>query len=48
MNPRVYGAYDNFFLNITIPTDAIRGDTLFTGSWSADVTYNISYKTNMS
>lgn len=38
---------DNFFFNITIPTDAIRGGTLFTGSWSSDVTYNISYKTNM-
>ncbi|MBM6724002.1 SpaA isopeptide-forming pilin-related protein [Pseudoflavonifractor phocaeensis] len=38
---------DNFFFNITIPTDAIRGGTLFTGKWSADVTYNISYKTNM-
>lgn len=38
---------DNFFLNITIPTDAIRGGTLFTGSWSADVAYNISYKTNI-
>ena len=38
---------DNFFLNITIPTDAVRGGTLFTGKWSADVTYNISYKTNM-
>ena len=38
---------DNFFLNITIPTDAVRGGTLFTGKWSADVNYNISYKTNM-
>ena len=38
---------DNFFFNITIPTDAIRGGTLFTGKWSSDVTYNISYKTNM-
>lgn len=38
---------DNFFLNITIPTDAVRGGTLFTGKWSADVAYSISYKTNM-
>ena len=38
---------DNFFFNITIPTDAIRGGTLFTGKWSSEVTYNISYKTNM-
>ena len=38
---------DNFFLNITIPTDAVRGGTLFTGKWSSDVAYNISYKTNM-
>lgn len=38
---------DNFFFNITIPTDAIRGGTLFTGKWSSDVAYSISYKTNM-
>lgn len=38
---------DNFFLNITIPTDAVRGGTIFTGKWSADITYSISYKTNM-
>ena len=38
---------DNFFWNIKVPTDAVRAGTLFTGKWSADVTYSISYKTNM-
>ena len=38
---------DNFFWNVKIPTDAVRAGTLFTGKWSADVKYTISYKTNM-
>ncbi|WP_289026461.1 SpaA isopeptide-forming pilin-related protein, partial [uncultured Flavonifractor sp.] len=38
---------DNFFLDLKIPTDAVRGGTLFTGKWSSDVAYRISYKTNM-
>lgn len=39
---------DNFYWTLKIPTDAVRGGTLFTGMWSADVNYSISYKTNMS
>lgn len=38
---------DNFFWTVKIPTDAVRAGTLFTGKWSADVKYTISYKTNM-
>ncbi len=38
---------DSFFWTVKIPTDAMRGGTLFTGKWSADVFYSISYKTNM-
>ena len=38
---------DNFFWTIKIPTDAVRGGTLFTGKWSGSVNYTIKYKTNM-
>lgn len=38
---------DNFFFSDTLPTDAIRAQTLYTGTWSAKVNYKIEYKTNM-
>lgn len=37
---------DNFYWTITVPTDAMRAGTLFTGTWSSSVFYKISYKTN--
>ena len=37
---------DNYYWTITVPTDAMRAGTLFTGTWSSSVYYSISYKTN--
>ena len=38
---------DNFFFSDTLPTDAVRAQTLYTGTYSAQVNYKIEYKTNM-
>ena len=41
-------AMDNFFVNIKVPTDAIRATTFYTGAFSnTATTYSIQYKTNM-
>lgn len=40
-------AVDNFFFTDTLPTDAVRAQTLYTGTWSSSVYYKIEYKTNM-
>ena len=37
---------DNYYWTITVPTDAMRAGTLFTGTWSSSVYYSIQYKTN--
>ena len=38
---------DDFFFSDKLPTDAVRAQTLYTGTWSASVYYKIEYKTNM-
>lgn len=40
-------AVDNFYFSDKLPTDAVRAQTLYTGTWSSMVYYNIEYKTNM-
>lgn len=37
---------DNFYWTITVPTDAMRAGTLYTGTWSSSIYYTIKYKTN--
>lgn len=38
---------DNFYWNIKVPSDCMRGGTLYTGKWSHSIVFSISYKTNM-
>lgn len=40
-------ALDNYFIHIKVPTDTARIVTLSTGKWNENVTYSVSYKTNM-
>lgn len=40
-------AVDNFYVTDKLPTDAVRAQTLYTGTWSSTVYYSIQYKTNM-
>lgn len=37
---------DNFFLHDRIPTDAVRIDKIFTGTWNQRLSYSVYYKTN--
>ncbi|MDL2274395.1 hypothetical protein LJC34_07660, partial [Oscillospiraceae bacterium OttesenSCG-928-G22] len=39
---------ENFFVHDRLPTDAVRGVNLFTGTWSDRLTYRVTYKTNYS
>lgn len=39
---------NNFYLNITIPTDAVRATTFYTGTFNTAATYYLEYKTNYS
>jgi uncharacterized repeat protein (TIGR01451 family) len=39
-------ALENFYVHDRLPTDAVRGVKLFTGTWSARLTYRVTYKTN--
>jgi len=39
---------NNFYLNITVPTDAVRAGTFYTGTWSSSTAYYVEYKTNLS
>ena len=38
----------SFFVHDRLPTDALRGATVITGTWSDRLTYQVSYKTNYS
>jgi Predicted outer membrane protein len=38
----------SFFVHDRLPTDALRGVTVTTGTWSHRLTYQVSYKTNYS
>lgn len=40
-------ALDDFFFTDKLPTDAVRAQTLYTGTYSASLYYSIEYKTNM-
>lgn len=40
-------AMNNFYLNIKIPTDAVRATTFYTGTYNTATTYYIQYKTNI-
>ncbi len=39
---------DNFIWNDTLPTDAVRIDKLYTGTWNEKLEYDVYYKTNNS
>jgi uncharacterized surface anchored protein len=39
-------ALDNFYVNDRLPTDAVRGWTVWTGTWSHRLTYRVTYRTN--
>ena len=39
---------ENFYVNDRLPTDAVRGSKVFTGTWSDRLTYRVTYKTNYS
>ena len=36
----------NFYLHDRLPTDAVRGTKLFTGTWNQRLTYSVYFKTN--
>ena len=38
----------NFYVHDRLPTDAVRGAKVFTGTWSDRLTYQVTYKTNYS
>jgi len=40
-------AMNNFYLNIRIPTDAVRATTFYTGTYNTAATYSIQYRTNI-
>ena len=40
-------ALDNFTWSDTLPTDALRADRVYTGTWNQDLQYSIWYKTNI-
>ena len=39
---------DNFTWNDTLPTDAVRIDKIYTGTWNEKLSYSVWYKTNKS
>ena len=41
-------ALESFYFRDTLPTGAVRLDKIITGTWSAQGTYKIVYKTNLS
>ena len=41
-------ALQNFYVHDRLPTDAVRGNKVFTGTWSDRLTYRVTYKTNYS
>ena len=41
-------ALQNFYVHDRFPTDAVRGNKVFTGTWSDRLTYRVTYKTNYS
>ena len=40
-------ALDNFTWRDMLPTDALRADRIYTGTWNEDLQYSIWYKTNL-
>lgn len=41
-------ALDDFTWQDTLPTQALRVDRIYTGTWNEDLTYSVWYKTNLS
>ena len=41
-------ALDNFTWSDSLPTNALRADRIYTGTWNEDLTYSVWYKTNLS
>ena len=39
---------ESFYVHDRLPTDAVRGAKVFTGTWSHRLTYQVTYKTNYS
>jgi hypothetical protein len=38
---------DDFYWHDALPTDAVRLKTIFTGTWSESLTYDVKYRTNL-
>ena len=41
-------ALDNFTWSDSLPTNALRANRIYTGTWNEDLTYSVWYKTNLS
>ena len=41
-------ALDNFTWSDSLPTNALRANKIYTGTWNEDLTYSVWYKTNLS
>ena len=41
-------ALERFYVHDRLPTDAVRGAKVFTGTWSHNLTYRVTYQTNYS
>ena len=41
-------ALDNFIWSDSLPTNALRANKIYTGTWNEDLTYSVWYKTNLS
>jgi len=41
-------ALESFYVHDRLPTDAVRGAKVFTGTWSHNLTYRVTYQTNYS
>ena len=41
-------ALDNFTWSDSLPTNALRANKVYTGTWNEDLTYSVWYKTNLS
>lgn len=41
-------ALDNFIWSDSLPTNALKANKIYTGTWNEDLTYSVWYKTNLS
>ncbi|MDL2327890.1 hypothetical protein LJC64_04515 [Ruminococcaceae bacterium OttesenSCG-928-A11] len=40
-------ALEDFYWRDFLPTDAVRLETIYTGTWNEELTYSVTYKTNL-